>query len=93
MHIAPQASATDGQGTLVSVDPVARFTVLRVFPRIFSGTHVNHPAVHMTNASTLTIDGPDLPLLYGDGEPLGRAPVALEVISDALTLVDNWSNN
>ena len=29
MHIAPQASATDGQGTLVSVDPVARFTVLR----------------------------------------------------------------
>lgn len=93
MHIAPQASATDGQGTLVSVDPVARFTVLRVFPRIFSGTHVNHPAVHMTNATALTIDGPDLPLLYGDGEPLGRAPVTLEVISDALTLVDNWSNN
>src|SRR3712207_6860112 len=53
-------------------------TLLRTFPRIFSGTHVDHPAVRVHRAARVRIAA-DRPFpLYGDGEPMGELPARSE---------------
>ena len=42
--MAPEAVVDDGLLDLVTVGPVGR-DLVRTFPRIFAGTHLEHPAV------------------------------------------------
>jgi len=43
MLIAPQADATDGAIEFVRWGPIGRLGLLRTLPRLYDGTHVNHP--------------------------------------------------
>lgn len=80
MRLTPEASWSDGSLDLILVDAVPRATLLRIFPRVFRGTHVTHPAVHIVRTRHATIHS-DRPLWpNADGEPLSEVPVTdLEV--------------
>ena len=41
MMMAPNADATDGHLDLVRIGPMNGFSLLRAFPKIFKGSHVN----------------------------------------------------
>jgi YegS/Rv2252/BmrU family lipid kinase len=43
MMIAPKADATDGLIEYVRWSPVGRLRFLELFPRLFTGTHIDHP--------------------------------------------------
>jgi diacylglycerol kinase (ATP) len=43
MLIAPQADSTDGYIEFVRWGPIGRFGLLRTLPRLYDGSHVNHP--------------------------------------------------
>ncbi|QSO50882.1 diacylglycerol kinase family lipid kinase [Alicyclobacillus curvatus] len=45
MRIAPTASPYDGELNLVVGTGLSKLAILRLFPRIYRGTHVTHPAV------------------------------------------------
>lgn len=89
MRVAPEARPDDGVLDLVEVERVSRVTVLRLFPRIYSGRHVEHPKVHVLRSRCVEVVA-DRPLpAQGDGEALG-APSArwsFEVVPASLRVV------
>jgi len=83
MRICPSADMEDGLLDVTWVDAAPRRTILRVFPRIFSGRHVHHPLVRTAVGGRITIDAPGA-MVYADGERIGAAPVAIHVLPGAL---------
>ena len=87
MAICPDADPHDGKLDIAIIGSVSRTTLLRVFPRVFRGTHVRHPAVTMLRGTHLHLtrrDRDPSSALRGDGEPLGTLPVDIELVPGAL---------
>jgi diacylglycerol kinase (ATP) len=84
MRILPDASFHDGKLNLLYVDPVSKITLLSIFPRVFRGTHIKHPAVHVIEDDEFQIFGPAK--AYADGELIGNLPIRLSVLKDGLTV-------
>ena len=79
MRICPDARLDDGLLDVCVVGALPRLEFAATFPKVFRGTHVSHPAVHMTRGRHIELSG-DRPFrLYGDGEPLGHLPVTFTV--------------
>jgi diacylglycerol kinase (ATP) len=95
MVIAPDASLDDGALDVCVVGKVARADFLRTFPRVFDGTHVEHPAVTMLRGARVTIEMPDArpprqnraPELWASGERVGRLPATIETVPGAVQVV------
>ena len=91
MMIAPDAKPDDGLLDLVIVKEIPRYSLLAVFPRVYKGTHVTHPAVTIVRirSARLTIDRPME--MYGGGEPLlplqAGEPVEVEVVPGGVLVV------
>ena len=65
---------------------MSRFTVTRLKPRLYAGTHVNDPRVVQHRARTVTLDAEDI-TTYADGERALPLPVTVTAVPGALTLV------
>lgn len=93
MLIAPDASWTDGMLDVVTARTVPRRTLLTVFPRVYRGTHVDHPVVHVTRAREVELRVPHRPgraappVVHADGEPVGSLPLRVRVVPQALRLL------
>lgn len=85
MAICPEADPGDGLLDVLVVGAVGRVELLRLFPRVFKGTHVAHRAVSQLRGRVVEIDGTELEL-WGDGDPLGPAPLRLEAAPGAVRL-------
>lgn len=90
MKIAPTADARSGTLQVVIAGEISRLGLLRLFPLVYSGRHVSHPAVEVREAHTISI-GPDgdgtIPPIFADGEYVGEGPVRIEVASGALQML------
>jgi diacylglycerol kinase (ATP) len=84
MQICPTAEMTDGLLDVTISGPVSRLELLRVFPRVFKGTHVDHRAVTTLRGRVVVVSG-DADI-WADGERLGPLPVTLEAIPNALLI-------
>ena len=91
MRIAPDAQIDDGLLDLVIVKEIPQPTLLSVFPKVYNGKHVGHPAVQIvrTRRAEITLDRPMT--MYGGGEPLrpmaAGEPVAVEVVPGGLAVI------
>ncbi|HEU5223529.1 MAG TPA: diacylglycerol kinase family protein [Candidatus Lumbricidophila sp.] len=83
MRIVPQASLVDGLLDVFIVHPLSRIGLLRVFPKVFKGTHVDHPAVEFKAGRRVAIEADSL-VVYADGERVGPLPVEITVQPGAL---------
>ncbi|CAN2197721.1 LCB5 Sphingosine kinase and enzymes related to eukaryotic diacylglycerol kinase [Candidatus Nanopelagicaceae bacterium] len=81
MNVCPTAQMHDGLFDIVILEPVSKFEFLRVFPKVYSGSHLSHPAVKTLRAKKVTISADAV--AYADGERIGPAPVSAECIKDA----------
>jgi diacylglycerol kinase (ATP) len=86
MRVCPGAVLDDGLLDVVVIGPMSRTTFLRLFPRVFSGRHVEHPAVQVHRAARVTLSAPAANA-YADGEPLGPLPLTATVAPGALRVV------
>jgi diacylglycerol kinase (ATP) len=86
MQVVPHADAHDGELDLMLLEGVSRSTLLRVFPRVYAGTHGMHPAVRFHSGRRITLDAPGLDA-YADGERVGPLPLTIDVVPGALTLL------
>lgn len=84
MEICPAASPTDGLLQTVVIGDVSRRVFARVFPRVFGGSHVNHPQVATYSSERVTIEGPSDVDLWADGERMGPLPVECRCVPAAL---------
>ena len=86
MLVCPHARVDDGLLDVTVLAHVPRRTFVRVFPRVFRGTHVRHPAVTSIRGARITVAAPAA-VAYADGERFGPLPVTVAVRPRALRLV------
>lgn len=81
MYVCPQAQLNDGLFDVMILEPVSKIEFLKVFPKVYSGSHISHPRVKMirTKKVSLVADA----IAYADGERVGPAPISAECVSAA----------
>lgn len=87
MRICPDAAPTDGRLQVVSIGAVPRRTFVRVFPRVFSGRHVDHRAVTVDAGTRVQVTG--VGDVWADGDrlgALGREPTTFEAVPGAISV-------
>ncbi|WP_329276952.1 diacylglycerol kinase [Streptomyces sp. NBC_00691] len=86
MRICADARLDDGLLDVTVVGDCDRRTLLKVFPRVYKGTHLSHPKVTTYRVRSLTLEAPDT-TGYADGEPLGRLPLTVTCVPGALRVL------
>ncbi|MDX3355752.1 diacylglycerol kinase [Streptomyces sp. ME01-24h] len=86
MRICAGAELDDGRFDVCVVGPCSRRTLLRVFPRVYRGTHIGHPVVTVYRAAAITLAADGI-TGYADGEPLGPLPLTARTVPRALRLL------
>ncbi|WP_375002648.1 diacylglycerol/lipid kinase family protein [Aeromicrobium sp. CTD01-1L150] len=90
MLIAPPASIDDGELDVVVIEAAGRFDMIRSFPKVYDGRHVDLAPVHLFRGRSITLSCPDGVAMGGDGEPLGTLgadPVRIEVAPGAVQVL------
>ena len=88
MQVAPEAVLDDGLLDVVVVRGLSRPALLVKLRTIYSGTHLQDPAVRFARGRVIEADAPQgcVPLEL-DGEPRGFLPARLDVMPGALRVV------
>ena len=86
MRIVPDTPVDDGLLQVFTVAPLSRASFVRLYPKVFSGTHVDHPAVTIRPAKEVRIEVDDI-VGYADGERVGLLPVDIRVLPHALPVL------
>lgn len=81
MKVCPDAVMTDGLFDVMVLRPVSKVEFVRVFPRVFSGQHVDHKQVDIYRTKRVSLHAPAI--AYADGERIGGLPVRAECIAGA----------
>lgn len=90
MRIAPEASIRDGLLDVVVVRKVSRPMLLAIFPLVYFGRHVGHPAVEIVKSPWARIALDRRMRMYGDGEAMEwvtEEPLDVRVEPGALRVV------
>jgi diacylglycerol kinase (ATP) len=87
MHIAPQAELGDSLLDVMIIGDMSKFELLKEFPSVYKGTHINHPKITMKKATDISIESSEPMLVYADGELLGECPTSFRVMPAALSIV------
>ena len=86
MRVTPDASFDDGLLDVLVLHRIPVPEFLRVFPSVFRGEHVRHPAVEVLRAREVRLEAPGI-VGYADGERFGALPLDLEVVPGALPVL------
>jgi len=86
MRVCPDAEFDDELLDVMVVEPLSRPEFLRIFPRVYAGTHVEHPAVTVRRARSVTVAATGI-VGYGDGERFGPLPMTIDAVPRALNVL------
>lgn len=86
MKVCPDAVIDDGLLDITVLGPVSKPEFLRVFPRVYKGTHVSHPAVTVKRARVVSLASPGV-TAYADGEYLADLPITCECVPGAVQVL------
>ena len=81
MYVCPQAQMHDGLFDVMILEPVSKIEFLKVFPKVYSGSHITHPKVKIFRTKRITVVADAI--AYADGERIGPAPISAECVRDA----------
>jgi YegS/Rv2252/BmrU family lipid kinase len=88
MRAAPAAMLDDGLLEIVVLENVSKLAFLtRILPRVFSGTHVREPRVHVFRAREVALEADRSFTMYADGDPVGELPLRVRALPGALTVI------
>ena len=82
MNVCPDAKLTDGLFDVMVLGKVSRTELLKVFPKVYSGRHVGHPAVTFYRCREIEIVGSGSS--YADGEPISPLPLTATCLGNAM---------
>lgn len=86
LRIAEGATIDDGLLDVVVIGPVSKLELVRTYPKLFRGTHVNHPQFSRRRVRQVTIACPGI-VGYADGERYGALPLSIECVPQALQVL------
>jgi diacylglycerol kinase (ATP) len=86
LRIAEGAVLDDGLLDVVVFGPMSKVELVRTYPKLFKGTHVQHREYRHHRARSVTIAAPGI-TAYADGERIGALPLTVEVAPLALRVL------
>ncbi|WJV49846.1 diacylglycerol kinase [Streptomyces flavofungini] len=86
MRICAGADMSDGLFDVTVVGDCSRTTLLKVFPRVYKGTHLGHPKVTVHRAAKVRIEAAGT-TGYADGERLGELPLTAVCVPGAVRVL------
>lgn len=81
MLVCPSARIDDGLFDVMILKPVSKIEFLKVFPKVYSGSHIHHPQVEIVRSSKVRLTAHAI--AYADGERIGPAPISAECVRAA----------
>ena len=84
--IAPDASIDDGLLDVTILENLPRHRLLRLFPTIYDGRHVQYKEISTHKVAKINIHSPTAMLLGPDGELTGRSPAEITCLHKDLTI-------
>ncbi|WP_194291573.1 diacylglycerol/lipid kinase family protein [Cumulibacter manganitolerans] len=95
MRICPRAEVDDGLLDLVTIGKVGRLDFVRTLPKVFTGSHLAHPQVHMEQVRTVRVEAVEggrrahrrRMAIYADGDRVAAVPVEVSVLPDAVRML------
>lgn len=85
IRICPGADPTDGLLDVVTAGRMGRATLVRLRPRAYRGTHVDHPLVNTYRAREVRLEAEGI-TAYADGERCAPLPITITAVPGALTV-------
>ena len=86
MQITKGAVMDDGILDVVAIMPMTKLELVRTFPKLFSGKHVEHPKYRHYSGKTITVAAPGI-VAYADGERMTALPLTVEAVPGALRVL------
>jgi len=77
MLICPGADNTDGILDVLILNRVSTIELLKVFPKVYSGKHITHPAIEVIRGKQIYVEAQAK--AFADGEFVGNLPVEIQV--------------
>jgi YegS/Rv2252/BmrU family lipid kinase len=88
MYAAPDALLDDGLLDVPYCERIPKLRFLtRILPKVFKGTHVDEPSVHVLRGRELQIAADRPFTLYADGDPIGELPLRVSVLPAAVRVL------
>ena len=89
MHVAPNASLSDGLLHAVIIPGLGKPELLARLPSLYAARHLRAPGVRELCGRVVEVEplGPRVPRFECDGEALGSAPLRAEVVPRALRVI------
>ena len=88
MRVAPNALLDDGQLEVMVAEHTSRVRFMtQLIPRVFKGTHVELPTVHVFPAAEVTIRADRPFTVYADGDPIAELPVRIRALPAAVKML------
>lgn len=87
MMMAPDADPTDGYLDVIRAGDIGRASLVKTFPKIYAGRHLEHPRVEQQRAKKVEFLEPREQPVMVDGEIMHLALESLEVRPRALSVV------
>lgn len=81
MYVCPHAQIHDGLFDVMILEPVSKVEFLKVFPKVYSGSHISHPKVKVLRSKRVRLVADAI--AYADGERIGPAPISAECVPNA----------
>jgi diacylglycerol kinase (ATP) len=86
MRICPNADHSDGLLDVTMVHTASRARLIRLFPTVFKGTHIDLDAVTTERARTITVESPGINA-YADGDYVCPLPAEISAVPGALKIL------
>ena len=86
MRVTPEARPDDGELDLFIVHKISRRELVKIFPSVYTGGHVPHPAVEIVRVKKVEIDSGKTPA-FADGEAAGHSPLKISVVAAGLQIL------
>ncbi len=87
MKIAPLAKVDDGKIDIVIVRKASRIQLLKLFPKLFTGEHIDSPLVEYEQIESFSIVPEETSDITIDGELIGQTPINVQLESQKINVL------
>jgi len=87
MKMAPRADLQDGKIDLVIVKEATRLQMLKLFPKVFDGSHIESDLVDYRQVSSFSLIPEEEDIINVDGELNARTPLEVSMVPQAIEVL------
>jgi len=84
MKITPDAELDDGLFDICVIDKISKAKFARIFPKVFSGKHINYDMVHVYRGKNIQIIPSEEMYINADGNIIGQTPCSISMVNNGI---------